>query len=232
MKRFILISLCLLFGSAVGLFAQELSKDDFIASSSSGSSVAMKIGIGAGVNVAGLSSSNSEFPGTGIRPGFNGGVMFNLRFHPRDEMSTAEQGLFAIQPEIRYSTMGGNSNDFKLGLSYLTVPIMFQVYPTANFFIEAGPVMAINTSHTPNTTVINNKQYDLAKLKANDMMLAAGIGFNVGNITIGARFNYGMSYIAKNMNYKNWCAQAGVIYNFKLKSPARSGVKKDDVLDL
>ena len=66
---------------------------------------------------------------------------------------------FAIQPEIRYSTMGGNSNDFKLGLSYLTVPVMFQFYPSANFYIEAGPVMALNTSHTPNTTVINNKQY-------------------------------------------------------------------------
>ena len=180
--------------------------------------VAFRLGVTAGANMSGLKSSSSDvsnYPSSGIRFGFNAGALFNLRFLPRNELSTAAEGLLAIQPEVRFSMMGGKDNP-GIGLSYVTVPLMIQFYPLKNLYVEVGPVAAFNIAHTPNITVVNKNEYHLEKLKANDVMLAAGLGYMFRGLGVGVRFNYGLSDIAANMPWKNWCLQAGVSYSFQL----------------
>lgn len=220
MSNKVLFSICLLLCSMTIASAQVMggyqSYSNEPVAGASDSKVAVKLGLGGGVTVSGLTTSNSNYSPLGPRVGFNGGLLLNIRFAPRDELSTAAEGLLAIQPEIRFSTMGGNNDDAKLGLNDVTVPVMFQVWPSAKFYIEAGPVACLNISHTPNTTTIGDTQYNLAKLKANDLMLGAGLGFALGNLSVGARFNYGFSDIAANMPWKSWCLQAGLAYSFSL----------------
>jgi len=112
--------------------------------------LAARIGGSAGFNLSSISDNSSSISsGLGMRPGFNAGVVANLRFCKRNERSSAKTGLLAFQPEIRYTTMGGNSEEYSIGTGYLMVPLMFQVYPAKNIYLEVGPEFAMNLSHTP-----------------------------------------------------------------------------------
>lgn len=192
--------------------------------------VSTRIGIVGGFNLSSISSQSSSITSEfGMRPGFNAGVAANIRFCKRNERSSAKTGLLAFQPEVRYATMGGNNPEYSIGTGYLMIPVMFQVYPIKNMYIEVGPEFALNLSHTPNHVAVGNYQLDLANLKANDIMLGVGIGYATNGFSVGLRYNHGFSNMAENLLWKNYILQVNLGYAFSL---GKKKATKDIILDL
>ena len=172
-------------------------------------------------SIATLSPVEADF---GFRPGFNAGVAANFRFCKRNIRSTAKTGWLAVQPEVRYATMGANSDESDLGLGYVMIPVMFQVYPTKNFYIEVGPEFAMNISHTPDNIAVPPYQLELHNFSPNDIMVGAGIGFMLDGFNIGARYNLGFSDLASNLPWRNSLIQVNVGYFFQLQQKRRTKI--------
>ena len=139
--------------------------------------VSFSLGVTAGANMSGLLGVSTSDPSLGLKPGFTGGAVFQLRFIPRNNRSGAETGWMAIQPEVRFSMQGGKSGQTSLDLSYLSIPVMVQFYPTKGLYLEVGPVANINLGHSPNNLQLGDKQYELTGLQAHDVMLGVGLGY-------------------------------------------------------
>lgn len=195
--------------------------------------VATRIGLVGGLDLSSISDNSSISSEFGMRPGFNLGVAANLRFCKRNERSSAKTGLFAFQPEIRYATMGGDNPEYSIGTGYLMIPVMFQVYPTKNVYIEVGPEFALNLSHTPDHVAVGNYQLDITDLKANDVMLGVGLGYAINGFSVGVRYNHGFSNMAENLLWKNQLIQINIGYTFALnKKESKIHGKQDIILDL
>lgn len=191
------------------------------------SPVSLHVGAVLGANASMLNAKSTGLPSYGFRFGLDAGVFANVRFLPRNDFSNADNGLLAIQPEVQFSMMGGNAKNSNLGLSYITFPIMIQVYPTQSLYVEVGPMPAMNIGHTPNVIVAGNSEFHLDNLKANDLLVAAGVGYSFGNLSVGARYCHGLSKLAKNMPWKNQVIQVRVSYGFKLGGGTKKAVSID-----
>lgn len=217
MKRIISIIAVLAGLSAANASAQSFfAPQEEVNVSRDGAKMFISIGPAVGVTASSLSSSAGSFENFGTRVGFSAGAFLNLRFLSRNVRSTAETGLLAFQPEVRFTMVGGNSEESNLGLGYIMVPLMLQVYPSADFYIEAGPSLGLNVSHTPDNIVSSGTEFNLTDLKANDVALAVGVGYCFGNLNIGARYYLGFSDLAPNMNWKNRWFEVGVSYSIPL----------------
>ncbi len=218
MKKTLLLFIILLGVLDTNVFAQNFNdiEDGIPVTSYGGSKVFLRAGLTAGATMSKLSTTSDLQKNFGFRPGFTAGGFFNIRFLSRNVRSTAETGILALQPEVRYTSIGGNSSDSNIGLSYLMIPVMLQVYPAANFYVEVGPAVGLNISHTPNNIVLSGVEYNLDKLKANDVAAVAGLGYYFGNFGVGARYYMGFSELAKNMPWKNSWFEVGISYAFPL----------------
>lgn len=193
--------------------------------------VAARIGFAGGFNLSSISDKSSSISsGMEMRPGFNAGIVANIRFLKRNERSSAKTGLLAFQPEIRYATMGGNGDRNSVGTGYLMVPLMIQVYPAKNIYLEVGPEFAMNLSHTPDNVAVGNYQLGLSNMKANDIMLGVGAGYSVNGFSVGIRYNHGFSNMAENLLWKNSIIQINLGYAFSLVS--KKSTTGDFILDL
>lgn len=195
------------------LFAQNFSQEK---------KVAFSMGLVGGANVSSISTSHPVDADFSLRPGFNAGVAANIRFWKRNDRSTAKTGLMAVQPEIRYATMGANSDESKLGLGYVMVPVMLQVYPAKNFYLEVGPEFALNISHTPDNIVVSSYQLNLQNFQPNDIMIGAGVGFMFNGFNVGARYSRGFSELASNLPWKNNLIQVNLGFLFSPKPKKKS----------
>lgn len=194
--------------------------------------VAARIGFAGGFNLSSiLDKSSSISSGMGMRPGFNAGIVANIRFLKRNERSSVKTGLLAFQPEVRYATMGGNGDRYSVGTGYLMVPLMIQVYPAKNIYLEVGPEFAMNLSHTPDNVAVGNYQLDLSNMKANDIMLGVGAGYSINGFSVGVRYNHGFSNMAENLLWKNSIIQINLGYAFSLGS-RKQAAGKNIILDL
>ena len=216
----IFLSLVLLLG---GLSLKAQSPFNFGEKQTKQKAVSVSLGVGAGANMSGLVGVTTSDPSMKeMLIGANAGLLFQIRFLPRNNRSGAESGILAIQPEVRFSMQGGKSQGKQLGLTYLSIPVMIQVYPTAGLYLEVGPVVNLNIGHSPDDITLDGKGYNLTGLKANDFMVAAGIGylFDFG-LGIGVRYNHGLKQLDPNLPMRNYCVQAGLSYLLRLgRKPA------------
>lgn len=214
MKRIISLFAVLVFLSSFNLAAQNFFDLD---DQDEESKVFVSFGPSIGMTASSLSSSLGAFEDFGTRGGFTASAFVNIRFFNRDIRSKAETGLLAFQPELRFATLGGNGSESKLGLGYITIPLMLQVYPLEQLYLEMGPAMCLNISHTPNSIVTSNSEFNLDNLRANDVAFAFGVGYKFNNLGVGARYYIGLSNIASNMLWKNRWLEMGLSYSFSLK---------------
>ncbi|WP_276373414.1 porin family protein [Chryseolinea sp. H1M3-3] len=154
----------------------------------------------------GLNASNlitDEVTDNNARYGFHVGVYGQL---------FANEG-FAIQPELNYSTKGNKvtttfgviDQETKFNLNYLDVPIL-AVFKLGNAAeIHAGAYWAylvganIDTDGDLGDGFV---QLDRDNFDDWDYGLVGGIGFNLGDIQLGARYNYGLNTIARSSGAK------------------------------
>jgi hypothetical protein len=179
----------------------------------------LRVGIKGGLNVTNLyvDDVDDENP----RYGFHLGVYTQL----------FESDVFAIQPEILYSTKGTRIEDdsdlfdatMDFNLNYLDIPVLavFKLGDAAE--IHVGPYFGylLNANVDVDGDIDGEDDIDRDNFKSWDYGLSAGVGFNVGPVQIGARYNYGLQKIADSDladdilgDSKNSNAQVFVSFNF------------------
>lgn len=101
------------------------------------------LGAKAGVNFASFSGDDAQNLNFEGRTGFHLGLIL--------EMPLTDD--FSIQPEVLYSTLGGNTNeasleqatDLNFKMDYISVPVLVKYYFWGNLNLEAGPQFSFNT---------------------------------------------------------------------------------------
>lgn len=220
--RKMIISILALCGIAYGASAQDSFTIDF-GPGSKERKVDIRVGVVGSLNMSIFSVGDPQFDaGFGMKIGGDFGAVANFRFKKRNELSTVETGVLAFQPELRFSSIGSKYDKGTIGLNYLMVPLMFQVYPIDNFYLELGPQLALNLSSTPDNVALNKSQINLEKLKANDVMLALGTGYSTNGFSAGVRYCIGCSPIASNLPLKNNVIQVNFGYKFQIKKKQSS----------
>lgn len=178
----------------LSLYAQEQT-------STSGSGISAKFGIKGGVNLANL--YDSEVGDENLKVGLNVGLLAKLPL---------VKGL-SLQPELLYSQKGTKATydnifqgegEYRFNLHYVELPILLSVNLTPNLNLHAGPYVAYLAG--VNITQLEDGQTnELADLDADnfnrfDFGVAGGLGLDISNFTIGARYTLGLKEIGKDDN--------------------------------
>lgn len=173
-------------------------------STSTASSSPVRFGVKAGLNISTISNSDLN-----SKAGFYGGVFANI--------PVAQD--FSVQPEVLYSGMGGKakgSNNVKLNMDYIAVPVMLQYNLIPNLYVEAGPQFGflISAKGKGNGGSVDVKD----NFKTFDFGLGLGAGYYfTQNIGVNVRYTAGLSDIPKNNNgdaSRNGVFQLGLAYKF------------------
>ncbi|HMH21677.1 MAG TPA: porin family protein [Puia sp.] len=178
-----------------GAYAQEQQ-----ASSESG--LTAKFGIKGGFNLTSLYVDNvsSEH----AKAGFNAGIFAKL---------PVTKGL-SIQPELLYSVKGAKDTysnfiqgdgEYRFNLNYIELPVLAVINVARNFNLHAGGYAAYLVSANVKDVNSNGDIDGASDLNADnfkrfDFGLAGGVGFDIDHVTLGARYNYGLTQIGKSGN--------------------------------
>jgi hypothetical protein len=158
-----------------------------------------KFGIKGGLNLTNL--YNSEATTNHLKAGFNAGVFAKL---------PVTKG-FSIQPEILYSLKGDKSTydnfvqgsgEYRFNLGYIEVPVLAVVNLAPNFNLHLGGYAAYLVNANVKNVNDNGDIQGATDLSTSDFNkwdfgLVGGLGFDIENFTLGARYNYGLSHIGK-----------------------------------
>lgn len=176
-------------------------------------------GIKGGLNVSNLYVDDVD--DENARFGFNVGLYAQL----------FSSEVFAIQPELLYSTKGTRTTydnllmgegDAKFNLNYLEVPVLavFKLGSAAE--IHFGPywgyLLGANIDEDGDTDTFN--ELDRDSFRSWDFGLAGGIGLNFGSTQIGVRYSKGLRKLADSDDAealvgdaKNSCAQLYIAFS-------------------
>ncbi len=163
------------------------------------STINAKFGFKAGVNLSNL--YNIEVTDNNVRVGFNVGVYAKVPL---------SKGV-SIQPELLYTTKGAKVNytnfalgqgEYRFNLNYLELPVTAVFNVGKNFNIHLGGYAAYLTNANITDANDDGTIDEIAELRASDFNrfdagLVGGLGFDISNVTIGARYNYGLVDIGK-----------------------------------
>ena len=162
-------------------------------------------GIKAGVNLSTVKVSDGEdYDG---KTGFHVGGLAHIHISRH----------FAVQPELYFSTQGGQDEgeDIKLKLNYINLPVLAQYMFDEGFRLQTGPQIGFLTgaeSKTGNVEVDVDDQIqsiDFSWVFGGSYLFSNGFGVDV-------RYNLGLSNISDISAYeaKNRVFQLGVFYQF------------------
>ena len=159
--------------------------------------VTTEFGVKGGFNMSNFLSDNDEATDENILYGFNAGVYATLPI----------SDFVAIQPEILFTTRGSKleynsdiaSGDAKFKLNYIEVPLLVRVNITKNFNLQAGGYASylVSSKVTGEGTVDFEEPVDTDDLNKFDAGIAAGVGVDFSPISIGVRYNYGLTKVGK-----------------------------------
>lgn len=211
MKKISLFALSLVTSAA--LFAQSTNYE-------ATTPMAKKVywGVKAGVNLAEFRVHNmSPKPDLNMKTSMNGGFLVNIPLSSK----------LYFQPEVIYSGEGakstmsvmGTSTSVEQDLSYIALPLMFQIKSTGGFFVELGPqpgFLVRAQQQMGDTKTKNMGDYDKF-----DLALNGGIGYTsrVG-LGINARYSLGLTNTLEEGDAdggpeaKNSVVQIGLFYLF------------------
>lgn len=154
-----------------------------------------EFGVKGGFNMSNLYNNNAD--DENILYGFNAGVYATLPI----------SDFIAIQPEILFTTKGAEleyNNAFvsgtgKFKLNYIEVPLLVRVNVTKNFNIHAGGYASylVSSKVSGDGDFNFDEDIDTDDLNKFDAGLSAGVGVDFNPISIGLRYNYGLTTIGK-----------------------------------
>lgn len=157
-----------------------------------------EFGVKGGFNMSNLISDGENKPNDeNVLYGFNAGVYATLPI----------SDFVAIQPEILFTTKGSElkynndvtSGNAKFKLNYIEVPLLVRVNITKNFNVHAGGYASylVSSKVTGSGDFDFNEDVDTDDLNKFDAGIAAGVGVDFNPISIGLRYNYGLTTIGK-----------------------------------
>lgn len=186
-----------------GGYDSEQQKETSFTESKS-SAFVMKYGVKAGVNMTSMSNDMSFDPGFSNGIGFRVGGFLNMRWGQRTENSLPGTGLWGFQPELMYSNQAVKTDAGDVKMNYIAVPLLLKIYPTTALSIEVGPEFSYLLSTSPNKMTIDNAEVSVGDCKGMNIGLAAGLAYDFEmGLTVGARYTYGFTEMAKNLKWKN-----------------------------
>jgi hypothetical protein len=163
------------------------------------SSLSPKFGIKGGVNLTNMFVD--EVSDENMKVGFNAGFFAKL---------PVTRG-FSIQPELLYTSKGAKETynniiqgegEYRFNLNYIELPVLAVINVAKNFNIHAGPYVSYLAAANIKNLHDDHSQDEIAELDADnfnrfDYGLVGGLGIDISNFTIGARYNYGLREIGK-----------------------------------
>lgn len=165
-----------------------------------------EFGVKGGFNMSNLYQSEAD--DNNVLYGFNAGVYATLPI----------SDFIAIQPEILFTTKGAEldynsgivSGNSKFKLNYIEVPLLVRVNITKNFNVHAGGYASylVSSKVTGDGDFNFDQEVDTDDLNKFDAGLAAGVGVDFNPISIGLRYNYGLTTVGKERTV------AGTTYTF------------------
>ena len=183
--------------------------------SDKGSGFLMKYGVKAGLNMTSMSNDMAFDPGFGMGVGFRVGGFLNMRWGYRTENSSKGTGLWGFQPELMYSNQAVKTDAGDVKMNYIAVPLLLKVYPTTALSIEVGPELSYLISTSPSTMAVDGAEIKVGDCKGMNVGLAAGLAYDFEmGLTVGARYTYGFTDMAKNLKWKNSNIQITVGWMF------------------
>lgn len=183
--------------------------------SDKGSGFLMKYGVKAGLNMTSMSNDMAFDPGFGMGVGFRVGGFLNMRWGYRTENSSKGTGLWGFQPELMYSYQAVKTDAGDVKMNYIAVPLLLKVYPTTALSIEVGPELSYLISTSPSTMAVDGAEIKVGDCKGMNVGLAAGLAYDFEmGLTVGARYTYGFTDMAKNLKWKNSNIQITVGWMF------------------
>lgn len=183
--------------------------------SDKGSGFLMKYGVKAGLNMTSMSNGMAFDPGFGMGVGFRVGGFLNMRWGYRTENSSKGTGLWGFQPELMYSNQAVKTDAGDIKMNYIAVPLLLKVYPTTALSIEVGPELSYLISTSPSTMAVDGAEIKVGDCKGMNVGLAAGLAYDFEmGLTVGARYTYGFTDMAKNLKWKNSNIQVTVGWMF------------------
>ena len=157
--------------------------------------VTTEFGIKGGLNMSNLYTDDAD--DENVLFGFNAGVYATLPV----------SDFVAIQPELLFTTRGSEleynnalfQGNTKLKLNYIELPLLVRVNITKNFNIHAGGYASymVSAKSTGDGDFEFEDQYDTDDFNKFDAGLAGGIGVDFSPLSVGLRYNYGLTTIVK-----------------------------------
>jgi hypothetical protein len=155
-----------------------------------------EFGVKGGFNMSNLYGSGDDVDDNNILYGFNAGVYATLPI----------SDFVAIQPEVLFTTKGAKleysglvDGDAKFKLNYIEVPLLVRVNITKNFNVHAGGYASylVSSKVTGSGDIEFNEDVNRDDLNKFDAGIAAGVGVDFDPISIGVRYNYGLTTVGK-----------------------------------
>ena len=175
-----------------GVFAQEQK-------TSSESDLSPKFGIKAGVNLTNMYVQ--DVSDENMKVGFNAGFFAKL---------PVTRG-FSIQPELLYTSKGAKETydnfiegkgEYRFNLNYIELPVLAVFNVAKNFNLQVGPYISYLAEANikdlkDDGTIREITDLDAENFNRIDYGVAGGLGIDISNFTLGARYNYGFREIGK-----------------------------------
>lgn len=177
---------------SLSVFAQEQQ-------TSAESTLTPKFGIKAGLNFTNLYIDDID--DERMKLGINAGVYAKIPI---------SKGV-SFQPELLYYNKGTRASydnvvlgtgEYRFNLHYLELPLLFSFNVAKNFNIHAGGYAAYLLGADIKDVNKDGTIQEIDNLNADnfnrfDAGLVGGLGFDIQNVTIGARYNYGLVKIGE-----------------------------------
>ena len=135
--------------------------------------------------------------------------------------------LVGISAGLQYSMQGCKFQGTAEGLSgkvtfkndYLNIPILANVYVVEGLAIKAGIQPGFKVSSELSAEVFGdraNEKFDKDVFKSFDFSIPVGISYEYMSFILDARYNWGLTKVTDDFNWKNSVFQISLGYKFKL----------------
>ncbi|AXY77895.1 PorT family protein [Paraflavitalea soli] len=141
------------------------------------------------------------------------GVKTLTSWHAGAVASFSFSKLFILQPELFYSQEGAQTGGLKYVISYLRLPLLFQLHHSSGFFVNGGPQFGLlvrGKAIYKDTDAEEDMKHILNKFETS---LVMGIGYRLPEgLGIDLRYAAGLSNMGENSSIKLHTLSVGVSY--------------------